>query len=77
MAYIVGLFLRNSSIYVEYIRDAPELVNKVLHHWNLNNTYQTLSVQAIEDSVERAIILNLLDVNCETSEIMSDFDLEI
>jgi len=71
------LILQKGAIYVRYVHNAPELVNKMLHHWNSRLTYQTLSVQDVEDSVGRADILNMLDTVCNTNEDISDFDLEL
>jgi len=61
--YAVGLALRNSAIYVQYVRDAPELINKTLHQWDLMTTYQTLTVKEIAGSAERADVLNMLEVD--------------
>jgi len=75
--YTVGPSLIKSAIYVRYVRNAPELVNKMLHHWNSTITYKTLSVEDIEDSVKREDILNMLGIVGNTNEEMSDFDLEL
>ena len=61
--YAVGLTLRNSAIYVQYVRDASELLNKTLHFWDFSITYQTLSVKVIESSVERADAIHFLEAN--------------
>jgi len=75
--YAVGIRLRKNVIYVRYVHNTPELVNKRLHHWYYTSTYQTLSVQDIKDSVENADILNMLGTVCNTSEEISDFDWEL
>ena len=75
--YVVGLLLKRGAIYVQYVRAAPKLLNKVLHHWYCTTTYQTMSVQDIKDSVENPDILNMLNVVCETSKDINDSDLEL
>jgi len=75
--YALGLLLQKNAIYVQYVRNTPELLNKMLHHWYYSITYQILSVQDIKNSVENADIVNMLNTVCNTNEDISDSDLEL
>jgi len=66
-AYATGLLLKNNAIYVQYVRDAPELINKILHYWDPSITYQTLSTKEIKNSVEYAYAINNLG-DCDESK---------
>jgi len=70
--YAVGLALRNSAIYVQYVRDTPELINKTLHQWDLMTTYQPLTVKETADSAEKADVLNMLEVDRAVDESARD-----
>ena len=52
--------IENYAWYVcsTYKKIVPESVNKVLHHWSIAITYQTLSVKEIKASIECADALN-------------------
>jgi len=58
--YAIGLTLMNNGIYVQGIREASELINQIMHDWNVTTTYQTLTIQETKASVTRADVLNSL-----------------
>lgn len=49
---------KKHGLYVTHMQSVPELFGKVLHHWNIAVTYQTLSVKEIKISIECADTLN-------------------
>jgi len=63
------LSLKHNDIYVRYVNDAPGLVGKTLHQWNSQVNYQTLTLEEIIRSVQRANITNFLR---ENSSILKD-----
>jgi len=56
----VTLRLKDNTIYVRPVKVAPGLIGKMLHQWNLQVTYQTLTLEEIQSSVNRADATNLL-----------------
>ena len=65
--YAIGSLLKNNGIYVQYVQDVPELINKILHYWDPSVTYQTLSIKEIKNSVEYADAINHID-DCSESK---------
>ena len=65
--YASGLLLKHNAIYVQYVYDAPELIGKTLHYWDLPVTCQTLTLKEIQNSVDRANAINLLN-DCDALE---------
>jgi len=51
----------------KYLREVPELCNNVLHYWNVSATYHTLTMEAIQNSTERAHAINTLK-DCDALE---------
>jgi len=47
------------------MRNVPVLFGKILHHWNVNATYQTLNVSEIRSSIECTDVLNSLNDDLE------------
>jgi len=75
--YVIGLLLRKNAICVKYVRNTPELFNKILHHWYYTITYPTLVVQDIKNSVGNADILDMVNTVCNVNEKVSDSELEL
>jgi len=65
--YTSSLLLKHNATYAHNVRDAPELIGKTLHYWDLPVTYQTLSLKEMQSSVERANAINLLN-DCDALE---------
>jgi len=58
--YESKLHLKGGTNFVRRVQDTPRLIGKVLHQWDINVTYQTLTLEEIIRSVQRADITNLL-----------------
>jgi len=70
--YAIRLANKSDSIYITKMRDAPELTNKTLHQWDFMTTYPTLIIKEITNSVERANVLNMLEVDRVIDEIVRE-----
>jgi len=68
--YESKLHLKDGTIFVRRIQDAPRLIGKALHQWDINVNYQTLTLEEIIRSVQRADITNLLQ---EDDSILKDY----
>jgi len=68
--YVIGLLKHDiKGLKVQYIRNKPVLFGKILHHWNCNVTYQTLTVSEIGLSIECVDILNSFNDELEKRQI--------
>jgi len=67
--YESKLHLKDGTIFVQRIQDAPRLIGKALHQWDINVNYQTLTLEEIR-SVQSADITNLLQ---EDDSILKDY----
>jgi len=62
--YETCLSVHKKSIYVQEIREAPELIGKVWHYWGEQVNYQTLTPEKIQNSTYHADLLeSFLEVN--------------
>jgi len=55
--------MRCGTTFVQHTREAPELIDKVLHQWNDHVNYRTLTSEKII-SVQRAELTNSLQEDC-------------
>jgi len=62
--------MRGGTIFVQKVRKATELVGKVLHQWDDQVSYQTLTLEEIIRSVQRADVANYLQ---EDSSIIKEY----
>jgi len=56
--YIVEIMKRNRRMLINNMKSVPKLLSKVLYHWHISVTYQTLSLFEIRASIECADALN-------------------
>jgi len=68
--YRSKICMRGGTIFVQQIRKATELVGKALHQWVDRVNYQTLTLEEIIRSVQRADLTNYLQ---EDSNILKDY----
>ena len=62
--------MRGGTIFVQKVRKATEVVGKVLHQWDDQVSYQTLTLEEIIRSVQRADVANYLQ---EDSSIIKEY----
>jgi len=62
----VRLATRVRGIYVTSVREAPELIGKLLHCWDKSTNYNTLNIEKIIFSSEHA---DLLEDFLETDKV--------
>jgi len=64
MVYKSRIRMRGGTMFVQQTREAPELIDKVLHQWNDHVNYRTLTSEEIIRSVQRAELTNSLQEDC-------------
>jgi len=70
MTYTSSLVLKRSAIRVRYIHATPGLLGEVLHQWDTYVSYETLTLEEIQCSVDRANATNAIR---EKHDIMQNY----
>ena len=60
MAYEGKLRLCKERLHVSYVQAKPELIGKILHKWDPQVTYETLTKEEILNSISRANMINTI-----------------
>jgi len=58
--YKSKICIRQGTLFVQHIQKAPELIDRVLHQWSDQANYDTLTIEEIIRSVQRADLTNSL-----------------
>jgi len=68
--YMSDLAVQKTGVYVQRMREVPMSTNEILHIWEPSVNYQTLTLEEIQLSIERAEAAKLLN-DCGALEKLS------